>query len=157
MTALLDLKSVDCCNSKSVELELNNLTSRWSINFFRSGNWYLFKLVFPPWSNCINPLTTQTLKFNYKSNCPFRRNKEIELELVPSYWKIINSKYVDKVLSSPEVCKYYFLHILVLAGDEHIPEMGRVRGQDEPGEGDAAVPTDHQPVQVGLGLPEAVD
>ena len=59
-------------------------------------------------------------------------------------------------LSSPKVSEYYFLHILLLAGHEHLPEVRGVRGQDEPGEGDAAVPTDHQPVQMGLGLPEAV-
>ena len=42
-------------------------------------------------------------------------------------------------------------------GDEELPEVGGVRGEDEPGEGDAAVPADDQPVQVGPGLPEAVD
>ena len=75
-----------------------------------------------------------------------RRNKQIELELVP----VQRIKWIDKVLTScsPEVDKKYFLDLLPLClmRDEQLPEVLGVRGEDESGEGDAAIPADDQPV-----------
>ena len=69
-------------------------------------------------------------------------------------------RWINKVLTkcSPEIDENYFLNLLplCLVRDEQLPEQLGVRGQEEPGEGDAAIPADDHPVQVGLGLPEAV-